>query len=424
MREAGVGFRRPRRRRRHRRARPDRRPDGGPAHRPRRSPWSTACRCVAVNHLEAHALTARLTDGRRVPLPAAAGLGRPLPARRGRGRRPLPPARHHHRRRAGRGVRQGREDAGPGLPGRPGGRARWPATATRAASPCRARCTGPTSCDFSFSGLKTAVRHRILALGAAAGDAATVADLCASFQAAVGDVLVDRSGRALDLLTAEAATPTALVVAGGVAANLALRARLARLAAARGLPLVAPPLALCTDNAVMVAWAGIERLRLGRWTIRACRRGRAGRWRSWRRPRRLDAERSAFAGRLVASSAATLPQVGARRWALGRDGRSPSRGCWLPVPSWIAHRTPRSVVRRCRWHRRRQPARRRSPSGCRTGRSSRSTGRRCDRPTSTRPATATGRVLAARSSWCCRSPRNSRCRPMVAQIPSNSTVDR
>ena len=83
---------------------------------------------VAVNHLEAHALTARLVAETRVSLPAAAGLGRPLPARRGRGRRPLPPARHHDRRRGGRGVRQGREDAGPGLPGRPGGRARWRAS--------------------------------------------------------------------------------------------------------------------------------------------------------------------------------------------------------------------------------------------------------------------------------------------------------
>ena len=123
--------------------------------------------------------------------------------------------------------------------------------------------TGQRGCDFSFSGLKTAVRHRILALGDAAADPATVADLCASFQAAAADSLADRTGRALDLLAAEDATPTALVVAGGVAANLALRARLARLATARGLPLVAPPLHLCGDNAVMIAWAAIERLRLG-----------------------------------------------------------------------------------------------------------------------------------------------------------------
>ena len=88
-----------------------------------------------------------------------------------------------------------------------------------------------------------------------------MADLCAGFQAAVGDVLVDRSARAMR--PARGRRCRALVVAGGVAANLYLRQRL-ELAAGAGLHLIAPPLALCTDNAIMVAWAGIERLRLGR----------------------------------------------------------------------------------------------------------------------------------------------------------------
>lgn len=111
-------------------------------------------------------------------------------------------------------------------------------------------------CDFSFSGLKTAVRQTVEKLPA--GDGRAVADLCASFQRTVGDVLADRCGNALAL----APSPT-LVVAGGVAANLYLRDRLEETAARHGAKLVAPPVALCTDNGAMIAWAGLERLRLG-----------------------------------------------------------------------------------------------------------------------------------------------------------------
>ncbi len=113
-------------------------------------------------------------------------------------------------------------------------------------------------CDFSFSGLKTAVRQRVEALDP--DDAQARADLCASFQRTVGDVLADRCANALAL----APSPT-LVVAGGVAANLYLRGRLEEVAARHGARLVAPPVKLCTDNGAMIAWAGIERLRLG-WT--------------------------------------------------------------------------------------------------------------------------------------------------------------
>jgi tRNA N6-adenosine threonylcarbamoyltransferase len=112
-------------------------------------------------------------------------------------------------------------------------------------------------CDFSFSGLKTAVRQTVEKLDAADGRA--IADLCASFQRTVGDVLVDRCGNAL----AMSPLPI-LVVAGGVAANLYLRGRLEALAAQHGARLVAPPIKLCTDNGAMIAWAGIEHLRLGR----------------------------------------------------------------------------------------------------------------------------------------------------------------
>ncbi|CAN5922160.1 tRNA (adenosine(37)-N6)-threonylcarbamoyltransferase complex transferase subunit TsaD [soil metagenome] len=115
-------------------------------------------------------------------------------------------------------------------------------------------------CDFSFSGLKTAVRQTIEKLDPADDSAfeRDKADLCASFQRTVGDVLVDRCGNAL-----RAAPSPTLVVAGGVAANLYLRSRLDEVARQHGARLVAPPVALCTDNGAMIAWAGLERLRLG-----------------------------------------------------------------------------------------------------------------------------------------------------------------
>jgi N6-L-threonylcarbamoyladenine synthase len=114
---------------------------------------------------------------------------------------------------------------------------------------------GRPGCDFSFSGLKTAVAQQV----AKGLDETGRRDLAASFQAAVAAVLADRARHALSMLP----SANALVVAGGVAANGAVRAALAEVAAKAGLPLVAPPIRLCTDNAVMVAWAGIERLRLG-----------------------------------------------------------------------------------------------------------------------------------------------------------------
>ncbi|MCA3359031.1 MAG: tRNA (adenosine(37)-N6)-threonylcarbamoyltransferase complex transferase subunit TsaD [Roseomonas sp.] len=112
---------------------------------------------------------------------------------------------------------------------------------------------GRAGCDFSFSGLKTAVA-RALAQGQS-----RPADIAASFQAAVAAVLADRANHALEM----APGVTALVVAGGVAANGSVRRALDSVATARGLPMLAPPLRFCTDNAVMVAWAGLERLRHG-----------------------------------------------------------------------------------------------------------------------------------------------------------------
>jgi N6-L-threonylcarbamoyladenine synthase len=115
-----------------------------------------------------------------------------------------------------------------------------------------------SGCDFSFSGLKTAVALLVAGYEGAL-PRAVAADIAASFQAAVGDIFADRLGHALEMFPAA----SAVVVAGGVAANLVLRGRLMEVAAARGKVFVAPPLRLCGDNAVMVAWAGIERLRAG-----------------------------------------------------------------------------------------------------------------------------------------------------------------
>ena len=108
--------------------------------------------------------------------------------------------------------------------------------------------------------------------------AGVAADIAAGFQAAVVEVLADRTEHALRMMP-EAGL---LVVAGGVAANQAVRAALREVAARRGVALAAPPPRLCTDNAVMVAWAGLERLRLG--LADSMDAAPRPRWR-WRRPR-------------------------------------------------------------------------------------------------------------------------------------------
>jgi len=120
-------------------------------------------------------------------------------------------------------------------------------------------------CDFSFSGLKTAVARVVETKPAGALPMSEAADIAASFQKAVAEVLADRAGNAMAMMRARDPAARLLVVAGGVASNSAVRAALTREAESRGFAMVAPPVRLCTDNAVMIAWAGLERLRLG-WT--------------------------------------------------------------------------------------------------------------------------------------------------------------
>lgn len=121
---------------------------------------------------------------------------------------------------------------------------------------------GRPDCNFSFSGLKTAVRRKIEQFGETGPDQQDIADLCAGFQIAAGEAIQDRCRKALQKFRDQHTVAPTLVVAGGVAANQALRDSLSNLAERENITMVAPPIALCTDNAAMIAWAGLERMRL------------------------------------------------------------------------------------------------------------------------------------------------------------------
>jgi N6-L-threonylcarbamoyladenine synthase len=225
-------------------------------------------RYVAVNHLEAHALTARLPG-----LVSRDGLGFPyllLLVSGGQcqciavfGVGQYEPLGGTMDDAAGEAFDKVAKLLGLGWPGGPAIE-RLATEGDPAAYAFPRPMLGRAGCDFSFSGLKTAVAQEVARHGAGALPRRIAADIAASCQCAIAEVLADRAANAMALFAMRYGGRS-LVVAGGVAANSRLRAALGDAASAQGFDLVVPPVRLCTDNAVMVAWAAIERLRLN-WT--------------------------------------------------------------------------------------------------------------------------------------------------------------
>ena len=208
---------------------------------------------IAVNHLEGHALSPRLADaslhfpyllllvsGGHCQLLLVSGVGR-------------------YRRlattiddAAGEAFDKTAKLLGLGFPGGPAVEASA-ASGNAKVVPLPRPVLGSAEPHFSFAGLKSAV------LRARDSQRYRTEDIAAAFQQAVVDCLLDRTARAMEA----APEATALVLAGGVAANRSIRGALEELAKQRGLPFVAPPLWLCTDNAAMIGWAGAERFAAG-----------------------------------------------------------------------------------------------------------------------------------------------------------------
>jgi N6-L-threonylcarbamoyladenine synthase len=220
---------------------------------------ATGLPLIGVNHLAGHALTPRLTDGLAFPYLMLLVSGGHCQYLRVDGPDSFT--------RLGGSIDDAPGEAFDkvakvlGLP-QPGGP--MVEAEARLGNPKRFALPRPlldrAGCDMSFSGLKTALlRARDGVIAEKGGmTRADRADLCAGFQAAVVDVMAEKTRRALGI-----APVGALAVAGGVAANQAIRAALETVCAEAGVRFLAPPLALCTDNAAMIAWAGIERFRLG-----------------------------------------------------------------------------------------------------------------------------------------------------------------
>ncbi|WMT86901.1 tRNA (adenosine(37)-N6)-threonylcarbamoyltransferase complex transferase subunit TsaD [Pelagibacterium sp. 26DY04] len=216
---------------------------------------------LAVNHLEGHALTARLTDGVKFPYLMLLVSG-------GHSQFVLVTGVGAYQRwgstiddALGEAFDKAAKLLGLGYPGGP-----EVERAAEGGDPERFDLPRPLlrekRLDFSFSGLKTALR--LAAEAAAPVSDKDIADLCASFQAAVTEIVAVRSKQALERFADlyPDMRPT-FVVAGGVAANKAIGAALRTIAEQAGAELVIPPPALCTDNGAMIAWAGAERLALG-----------------------------------------------------------------------------------------------------------------------------------------------------------------
>ena len=256
---------------------------------------------VAVNHLEAHALTARLTEGVEFPflLLLISGGHCQLLAVEGVGRFRLYGTTIDDA--VGEAFDKTAKLLNAGYPGGPaiealavGGDAR------RFALP--RPMVGREGSDFSLSGLKTAVRQvaRTVLL-----DSSAKSDLAAGFQQAICDVLTDRTRAAMARYVKEIDGNRTLVVSGGVAANHAIGKALSGLCGREGFAMKVPPPKLCTDNAAMVAWAGIERSQLAlfddlatapmaRWPLQETTRGEPG------PPRRPEAVKLGCSGRELA----------------------------------------------------------------------------------------------------------------------------
>ncbi|WP_169566488.1 tRNA (adenosine(37)-N6)-threonylcarbamoyltransferase complex transferase subunit TsaD [Sneathiella limimaris] len=216
---------------------------------------------IGVNHLEGHALTVRMTDNVAFPylLLLVSGGHSQILVVEGVGQF----------RRLGTTIDDAVGEAfdktakmlGLGFPGGPAvEKASKEGNADRFDLPRPMK--GKPGCDFSFSGLKTAVRHSLESLPEPVSDQ-DKADLAASFQKAATEALISRVQQAVKIFKADYPDADTLVVAGGVAANQALRHKLNELADKHQLKLTVPPPALCTDNGAMIAWAGVEHLKLG-----------------------------------------------------------------------------------------------------------------------------------------------------------------
>ena len=215
---------------------------------------------MAINHLEAHALTARLVAATPFPycLFLASGGHTQILAVRGVGDYSLLGTTLDDA--IGEAFDKTAKLLGLGYPGGPQVEkeaARGNATRFTLPRPMQGR----PEPDFSLSGLKTALRLEAEAIAPLSDQ--DVADLCASFQQAVVELIHDRLRAGLKLFRARHGAPTAMVAAGGVAANRAIRTALQDVAASSQITLIIPPPSLCTDNGAMIAWAGAERLAIG-----------------------------------------------------------------------------------------------------------------------------------------------------------------
>ncbi|MBK20392.1 MAG: tRNA (adenosine(37)-N6)-threonylcarbamoyltransferase complex transferase subunit TsaD [Rhodospirillaceae bacterium] len=217
---------------------------------------------MAINHLEGHALTARLTDGIEFPylMLLVSGGHTQLLAVKGvsdyqRLGTTIDDA-------VGEAFDKTAKMLGLEYPGGPAvEKAAAEGSAGRFSLPRPLK--GRDGCDFSFSGLKTAVRTVIQNLPPGALKESDIADICAEFQTAVADVICDRAAQAISTFKQTFPAGNTLVVAGGVAANSAIKTALTGLSEAKNMRFIAPPAALCTDNAAMIAWAAAERLKMG-----------------------------------------------------------------------------------------------------------------------------------------------------------------